>query len=223
MRIVIGNLKGGAAKTTTTCQLAIWLALLGKGPIAAIDGDTDLATVEWLNLVAAKLASYGGGASSRIDVFDGTGLANMKQVSQIERNGGYKYSLIDVEPKSKILLEAALTDSRHRPVQLVIPANPYLPDLRKLPETLRVAAEVTKTSNAVNPRVLLSKIRFGTNHADSAPAQLEEHGIPRFRTLIPLRESIGYSWGTTIVDAAFADVIKELGIIDAIPTGIRKD
>ncbi|MGW4774193.1 hypothetical protein ACWEO2_39895 [Nocardia sp. NPDC004278] len=207
-------LKGGAAKSTTACQFAIWLSLLGLGPVLVAEADTDLMALEWINAVREKLLALGNGdRRHRIDVVDMThGLARLPEM---ERN--YRYSVVDVEPKREKLLREALWrpergDKNSNRTDLIIPVKPYPADIRKLPQTLALAAEVDK-HNPVIPRVLLVQVRASAGHAKEVPKQLAASGIPTFRTMIMLKESIGYSFRTTYVDKSYSDVLGELDIV----------
>ncbi|MFB7837840.1 hypothetical protein ACWIGW_44320 [Nocardia brasiliensis] len=213
-RLAVGMLKGGAAKSTTACHCAIWLSLLGLGPVLVAEADTDLMTLEWISSVRDKLLELGGGdRRHRVDVVDMT--HGLGRLHEMERN--YRYSVVDVEPKREKLLREALwrpdrggKDGNR--TDLIIPVKPYPADIRKLPQTLTLAAEVDQ-HNPVIPRVLLVQVRLSAGHAKEVPAQLAAAGIPIFRTMITLKESIGYSLNTTYVDTAYSDVLGELDII----------
>jgi cellulose biosynthesis protein BcsQ len=215
-RTVVGTLKGGVGKSTTVSQLAIWMALLGLGPVFVGDADTDLTTYEWIMAVREKLLEMSGGrANSRLDAFDLTG-GRTKRLHELERS--YPHSIIDVEPKrDKLLRETLWRPDTDQKTNLVMPMKPYPPDVRKLPQTLELAGEVDR-HNPVFPRVLLVQVRLRAGHSTDVPRQLSEAGIPQFKTMIRLKESIGYSLGTTLVDPAYAEVLTELGI-----NPIRKD
>ena len=215
-RLVVGILKGGAGKSTTASQMAVWMALLGQGPILVGDADTDQTSFEWVMSVREKLLAAGGGDKARFDAVDLTA-GRTRRLHDLERN--YRYSVIDVEPKREELLREVLRQpKRDERTDLIIPIKPYPADVRKLPQTIALAKEVDQ-HNPVFPRALLVQVRLSASHATDFPKTLDEAGIPRFKTMIKLKESIGYSLNTTFVDEAYADVLAELGITGGPSTG----
>lgn len=222
-RLVVGTLKGGAATCITASQLAIWLSLQGRGPVLAADTTADQSTYEWMRAVRAQLLEKGAGSpAARIDAVD-LSRGGGRRLHSLERT--YAYSIVHVEPKRPDLLREMLrqADGAQQAVDLIIPMKPYPLDLRKLPPTLALAREAG-WSSPVAPRVLLVQVRMGADNAAKVPNMLDAKGIPRFQTAIALKESIGYSPFTIRVDAAYADVLAELGIsAPTMPAPTRKD
>ena len=194
--------------------------MLGLGPVLAGDADTDQTTYEWMMAVRDKLQEMSGGdPKSRIDPVDLTH-GRTRRLHELERS--YPFSVIDVEPKREELLREALWRPDGQPTDLIMPMRPYPPDVRKVPQTIALAHEVDQL-NPVHPRALLVQVRLGTSHARDVPEMLDDNGIPRFKTLVTLKESIGYSLNTTFVDNVYADVLGELGITSLKPPTAGKD
>jgi chromosome partitioning protein len=194
MRITVGALKGGVAKTMTAVHVAAGLARSGRTLL--VDADPQAATaLDWSTVA-------GEGWPTTVIPWHGPDLA--RRVAQIAAD--YEHVVIDTGGESDAVLGQALmvTD------QLIIPASPSLMDLRRLPSTVELAARI----DAISPltmRVLLCKVRPGTRSAAEARELLTGLGIPCMAAEVRLLESFAAAFGTPIDDLAdYENVLTEL-------------
>ncbi|MEV0236797.1 AAA family ATPase [Nonomuraea sp. NPDC050786] len=129
VRITVGNLKGGANKTTTAVHLALALALTGD-PVLLIDGDPkNQSALMW------KLGA-GEDWPVNLTVMPWATPDLAKRVKAME--GQFKHLVIDTSPQHADILEAALmvTDT------LVIPCQPTPMDTAQLDSTFKSADKI---------------------------------------------------------------------------------
>ena len=192
MRITVGNLKGGTAKTTTAVYLAC--ALAERGRTALIDADPQGSALDW---------------SVHAEAFPATVIPwplrdLAKRVGQIA--GDYEHLVIDTGPEHDVILRQALlcTD------ELVIPVAPSPMELRRLSATVDLAAEIDAIS-PVAVSVLLAKVRANTRSAGEARQMLTDMGMPVLTASTHLWESYLLAWGTTPTDLGeYRAVLDEL-------------
>lgn len=196
VRITVGNLKGGVAKSTTAIYLACGLAAAG-GRVLLVDADgTNASALDW---------------SSNAEEWPATVVVVPWPVDDLARRvqavaGDYEHVVIDTGPEQSALLRQALmvTD------ELVVPVSPSPMELRKLGHTFGAAAEVDAVS-PVTARVLLAKVRTGTRSAIEAREFLNHLGLPVMDAQVHLREAYALAWGTCPADLGeYDDVLAEL-------------
>lgn len=196
MRICVGNLKGGVAKSTTSVYLALGLGTSGQR-VLLVDADgTNASALDWRANAADWPPNVEVVAVPRAEVI-------LKQLpSQMQ---AYDHLVIDTGPENSPILRAALMICD----QLVIPVAPSPLELRRLGPTFELAAEIDVTS-PVTAQVLLVKIRANTRSAAEARAFLESLSLPVMEAVVHLREIYAMSWGTVPEPAEYEQVLAEL-------------
>ncbi|MGL5830318.1 MAG: AAA family ATPase [Angustibacter sp.] len=194
MRITVGALKGGVAKTMTAMHLAAGLARTGRTLL--VDADPQAATaLDWSTVA-------GDAWPTTVIPWHGPDLA--RRISGVAND--FEHVVIDTGGESDAVLGQALmvTD------QLIIPASPSLMDLRRLPSTVELAARI----DAISPltmRVLLCKVRPGTRSATDARELLDSLEVPCMAAEVRLLESLAAAFGTTPADLSdYQAVLTEL-------------
>lgn len=180
MRITVGNLKGGVAKTTSAIFLALALASLGRR-VLLVDADPQGSTSDWVvhtedwpdNVVVVPWATRD--------------LA--KRVAQVADD--YDDIVIDTGPGNVVVFRQALMATDH----LVVPVSPSPMELRELRPSFELAAEV----DAISPvwaRVLVCKAREKSRALTEARTRLERLDLPTFKTIIHLWDLYQLAWGS---------------------------
>lgn len=194
VRLTVGNLKGGVAKTTTAVHLACGLAASGRTLL--VDADPQAASaLDWSTVA---------GEAWPVTVIPWAGADLARRVKDIA--GDYAHVVIDTGGESDEILGQALlvTD------ELVVPVAPSLIELRRLPATFQLASKVDVIS-PVTARVLLCKVRAGTRSGIEARELLESLDLPVMAAQIGLREQYSAAFGTVPADLGeYADVLAEL-------------
>ena len=181
MRVTVGNLKGGVAKSTTAVYLALGLARTGRVLLVDADG-TNASVLDW----SSSCQEW----PEQIVVVPWAVEDLARRVQAVE--GDYDHVIIDTGPEQAAILRQALlvTD------ELIVPVSPSPMELRKLGQTWQAAAEVDAIS-PVTARVLLAKVRAGTRSSVEARRYLEDDlELPVMGADISLRESYAMAWGT---------------------------
>jgi chromosome partitioning protein len=196
MKLTVGNLKGGVAKSTTAIYLACGLAALG-GRVLLVDADgTNASALDW----SSNALEWPAG----IVVVPWPVEDLARKVRAVEAD--YDHIVIDTGPEQSGLLRQALmvTD------ELIVPVSPSPMELRKLGHTFQAAAEVDAISPVI-ARVLLAKVRGGTRSAVEARQYLAHLGLPVMTAQVHLREAYSLAWGTAPADPAeYGAVLAEL-------------
>lgn len=194
VRLTVGNLKGGVAKTTTSVHLACGLAASGRTLL--VDADPQAASaLDWSTVA---------GEAFPVTVIPWAGADLARRVKDVA--GDYAHVVIDTGGENDEILGQALlvTD------ELVVPVAPSLIELRRLPATFQLAAKVDVIS-PVTARVLLCKVRANTRSGVEARELLEGLDLPVMATQIGLREQYSQAFGTAPADLGeYADVLAEL-------------
>lgn len=178
MRITVGNLKGGTAKTTTSVFLACGLAATGRTLL--IDADPQGSALDW--------SGAAGDFPATVIPWAVPDLA--RRISQVADD--YEHIVIDTAPGITAILAQALLATDH----LVVPVAPTPMDLRRLGPTFDLAAEVEAIS-PVRASVLLARVRKGTRAATEAREHLVDTGRPVLTAETHQWESYSLAWGTT--------------------------
>lgn len=194
MRITVGNLKGGVAKTTTSVHLAAGLARMGRTLL--VDADPQAASaLDWSTVA---------GETFPATVIPWAGPDLARRIRDV--SGDFVHIVVDTGGESDEILGQALmvTD------ELLVPVAPSLIELRRLPATFQLAAKVDAIS-PITARVLLCKVRTGTRSATEARELLESLDLPVMAAYIGLREQYSAAFGTAPADLGeYADVLAEL-------------
>jgi len=195
VKVTVGNLKGGVAKSTTAIYLACGLAVSGRVLLVDADG-TNASVLDW----SSNAQDWPAG----IVVVPWPVEDLARKVRAVA--GDYDHVVIDTGPEQSTLLRQALmvTD------EIVVPVSPSPMELRKLGHTFQAAAEADAVS-PVTARVLLVKVRAGTRSSVEARDYLHELGLPVMDAQVHLREAYSLAWGTAPDDLAeYGDVLTEL-------------
>lgn len=191
MRITIGNLKGGVGKTTTAMYLAAGL----PGRVVVIDAaPAQESAYRWSQLAPDFPAV--------VIPWSTPDLA--KRVKAIADD--YDHLVIDTPGSRADLLRQAclVTDT------LVVPLGPTPMELADLSATVDIAADV-EALHQVEVRVMLTRARTGTIAARETLGWLDENELPRFHTVIHLRESYAQAFGTVPTDLGeYVEALVEL-------------
>lgn len=226
-KIAIINQKGGVGKTTTTVNLAAYLARLGKS-VAVVDADPQANATSGLGidkhsleltlydalfskknvneiLLAANsknlyiLPSNASLAAAEVDMVSALARESLlkKVVDQIESD----YILIDCPPSLGLLTINALVAAK----QILIPVQTEYYALEGLSQLLSVVQEVRKT---LNPDLellglIMTMYDLRTSLSTQVEAELKHHFSDKvFETYIPrnVRLAEAPSYGLTILE-----------------------
>ena len=196
VRLTVGNLKGGVAKTTTSVHLACGLARSGRTLL--VDADPQAASaLDWSTVA---------GEAFPVTVIPWAGPDLARRVKDVAND--YAHIVIDTGGENDEILGQALLVTE----ELVVPVAPSLIELRRLPATFQLAAKIDVIS-PVTARVLLCKVRSNTRSGIEARELLEqeEGGLPVMAAQIGLREQYSQAFGTAPADLGeYEDVLAEL-------------
>lgn len=198
MRITVGNLKGGTAKTTSAVFLA--LALGRSGRTLLVDADPQGSALDW----SENTEDW----PEAVTVIPWATRDLAKRVGQVA--GDYDHIVIDTGPEHDVILRQALMATDH----LIVPVAPSPMELRRLSDTFNLAAEV----DAVSPvwaHVLMCKVRENSRAAAEASAYLEGLDLPTFETRLHLWDAYLLAWGSAPEDLGeYAVLLDELRTAD---------
>lgn len=198
MRLTVGNLKGGTAKTTSAVYLA--LALGRTGRTLLVDADPQGSALDW--------SENAEDWPSTVTVIPWATRDLAKRLTEVASD--YAHVVVDTGPEHDIILRQALLATDH----LVIPVAPSPMELRRLSDTFSLAAEIDAIS-AVWAHVLLCKVRTGTRSSLEARSFLEGLDLPVIETSPHLWESYSLAWGSVPEDLGeYTAVLEELRTAD---------
>lgn len=197
MRITVGNIKGGVAKTTTAVFLALDLARNGDR-VLLVDADPEQASaLMWSEEAAEKWP-------------ENCSVVAISTRDLGKRAGGiakdFDHLIIDTSPKNPLLLRQALsiTDT------FVVPVAPRPMETSELPMTFALAEEV-KALHHVDVVVLLVQVRRGTRSGVETRAVLNEMKLPVLTSETHLHEAYALAFGTVPEDIReYIEIGKEL-------------
>jgi chromosome partitioning protein len=196
MKLCIGNLKGGVGKTMTAVHLALGLARAGRTLLVDADPQQPQA-YEWSETAADW-------PSERCVVVAMASRDLARRVAPMMAD--YAHVVFDVGPKNPALLRQAMSLSD----DLVVPVAPSTGELRELPKTFELAAEV----DAVHPlraSVLLVQVRSGTRSATESRELLGELDLPMLDTQVRFLERYRLAFGSVPDDLGdYEAVLSEL-------------
>ncbi len=200
MRIVIGNLKGGAGKTTSAWFIALYLAIVLRRRVLLIDADPlSQSATDW---AAVALADEIDVPITVITLVNADTLG--RQVESLAKD--YDDVVIDTGGENELIFAAALMVCD----ELIVTVAPSPAELRRLPATFAVASRIDAIS-PVTARVLLVRVRKGTRAAETARALLEDAGLPVMAAHVSLWQHYVDAYGAVPEDLGeYGDVMEEL-------------
>ena len=196
MRVTVGNLKGGVAKSTSSVYISLALAAAGGRVLLADADSTNRTCLKWSSLAADWPAAV------TVVSWEVPDLARRVQAIA----GDYAHIVIDTGPQRPAILRQALmvTDD------LIVPVAPSPVELEQLPDTFTLAAEIDAVS-PVFAQVMFSKVRRGTRSSVEARSYLTDRDLPVMAAEIHLLEAYPLAYGTVPADLAeYEAVVKEL-------------
>lgn len=176
MRLAIGNLKGGAGKTTTSVRLALGLSRTGSTLLVDCDPEQSQ-SFDW----SARSEDW---PHERLTVLPVSSRDMYNRVKPMLSN--YAHVVFDTGAKNPELLRQAMSLAD----DLIIPSQATDGDLLEIPKVYAMAAEVDMT-HPLRAVVLLTKVRSGTNEEAEAREYLAEVGIPVMKSIVAIRRELG--------------------------------
>ena len=196
MILTIGNVKGGVGKTTTATHLALGFARFGRTLLIDADPEQPQA-YEWSE-------TADDWPSDRCVVIPVASRDLAKRVRPMLAD--YAHVLFDVGPKNPSLLRQAMSLSD----EVVVPVRPSTSEVRELPKSFELAAEVDAV-HELRASTLLVQVRSGTRGATDARTILTELSLPVMAAEIRLLERYAFSFGSVPTDLGdYEQVLDEL-------------
>ena len=198
--VSVVNTKGGVSKTTTSVFLANELALREPDrEIILADLDKQGSATEW----ADRAQDNGDPFPFRVEV------SNIKRLPRLAQSDAEAAIIIDTPPGDSTVIQNAIEASDF----VIVPTQAAGLDLSRVWETLPA---ITTQMYAV----LITSARLNTKLLNDTIATLEDQGISRFDTIVPLREHIRTAYGFRPPhDGAYADVLNEM--LEALKEGVE--
>lgn len=192
MKIVVVNLKGGTAKTTSAVFLAT--AFARKGRTLLIDCDPQGSALAWAEDAERDGAEMGFNVVSlpTRDVH--------KRVSKL--TGDYEHVVVDTPPGELSITRAALLAAD----VAVVAMNPSVMDMNRFRPTLELIAEVEDLVD-LEYRVLFTRVRRITREVRDARRVMADLELPVMRSEVPL---------LSFYAEAFGHVVDELGDYESV-------
>ncbi|MGB3674003.1 MAG: ParA family protein [Candidatus Nanopelagicales bacterium] len=190
MIISLINTKGGTAKTTTAIYLGCAFHKRGQN-VLVLDLDKQGSATDW----ADRAMEAGDPLPFPVHV------VNMVRLAKYTSGTEDQVVIIDTPPGDGQIIDAAIEASDF----VIMPTAATGLD----------TARVWKTLPSIRGRrpygVLITSARLGTNLLEAAKAAFDNNDAARFDTVIPLRESIRSTFGTTPThDEGYVDVVDEI-------------
>lgn len=198
MKLCIGNLKGGVGKTTSATHLALGLARTGRTLLVDADPEQPQA-YEWS-------VTADDWPVDRCTVVQNASRDLAKRVTPMLAD--YEHVVLDVGPKNPALLRQGMMIAD----ELIVPVAPSTGEMRELPKTFGLAADV----DAVHPltaSVLLVQVRVGTRSSLEAREILSELDMPVLGAQVRFLERFRLAFGSVPEELGdYEDVLTELGV-----------
>lgn len=198
MKLCIGNLKGGVGKTTSATHLALGLARTGRTLLVDADPEQPQA-YEWS-------VTADDWPVDRCTVVQNASRDLAKRVTPMLAD--YQHVVLDVGPKNPALLRQAMMIAD----ELIVPVAPSTGEMRELPKTFELAADV----DAVHPltaSVLLVQVRVGTRSSLEAREILSELDMPVLASQVRFLERYRLAFGSVPEELGdYEGVLTELGV-----------
>jgi chromosome partitioning protein len=192
VKIVIVNLKGGTAKTTSAVFLAT--ALARKGRTLLVDCDPQGSALAWAEDAERDGAEMGFNVVSlpTRDVH--------KRVSKLAED--YEHVVLDTPPGELSITRAALLAAD----VAVVAMNPSVMDMNRFRPTLELIAEVEDLVD-LEYWVLFTRVRRITREVRDARQVMADLDLPVMRSEVPL---------LSFYAEAFGNVVEELGDYEVV-------
>ena len=189
MKLTIGNLKGGVARTTSAIYLA--LALAREGRTLLVDADPQGSALDW--------SEQAEDFPCVVIPWTTNDLARrVKAVS-----GDYEHVVIDTPPFSETLLRQALLATD----QLVVPVGASVMEARRLQPTFAMAGEIGEIKS-LDTVTLLARCDRRTTEPQSTRKYISESlGLPVLETETHELQEYKRTWGTSPSDLGEYDAI----------------
>lgn len=189
MIISMVNTKGGTAKTTSAIYLATAYSRRGNN-VVMLDLDKQGSASDW----ADRAAENGDALPFAVEV------VNMKRLARYAGIAD-QIVIVDTPPGDGQIIDASISVSDF----IILPTQATGLDTARVWETLPAV-------QAKGPYgVLITAARLGTKLLDEAKATFDDHDVARFDTVIPMKERVRSTFGTTPVhDEGYSDVIDEI-------------
>lgn len=187
MIIAICNLKGGTGKTTTAILTAMALKRAGK-EVSVVDLDPQGSATEWEFR-----------ASEAEDALPFT--VKPGNVHSLRRMTASDWVLLDCPPGTASIIDAAI----HAADMVIVPVSPSPMEAERMWDAIDLAKDKPA-------KVLLTSVMLGTKSYQELNDAMEQEGVPRFKTVIPRRESIRRLYGTSPTGSlqGYESVAREL-------------
>ncbi|MFK4362328.1 AAA family ATPase [Rhodococcus sp. 27YEA6] len=190
MIISLVNTKGGTAKTTSAIYLALAFHNRGR-KVVVLDLDKQGSATDW----ADRATEAGDPLPFPVHV------VNMKRLGKYATDGDEQVVIIDTPPGDGQVIDAAIGASN-----FVI-----MPTAATGLDTARVWETLPSVQGRLPYGILITSARLGTNLLEDAKAAFDSNDAARFDTVIPMRERIRSTFGTTPKhDEGYSDVVDEI-------------
>lgn len=184
--ITVANLKGGAAKTTTSAHLAHAYAAMGL-KVLAIDADPQGTLHTWSRAAGWDAVQVLAHPKPNLDrVFAGMAVKDWDIV------------IIDTPPSTH---ESAITAAAISMAdQLILTAAPTKTEVKRVPRTLQYFKDVVAAKPGLDVRVLLNRVVANASSTGIFREALEGAGLHVMATTIPRREALAQAEDGLITD-----------------------
>ena len=181
--LVIHSQKGGSGRSTLAVNLAVEAERSGLR-VAVIDLDPQCSAASWLDRREAQTP-----------IVTSVTPARLAKALQTIKNAHYDLALIDTAPHSA---DAAIMAAEASDV-MIIPCQPWAPDLETLPNTARIVALVKKPAY-----VVISQAPLAPKHIASAMSVARDHGLEVSPSVIYRRAAVAHSQTLGLAACEFA-------------------
>lgn len=181
--IAISNPKGGAGKSTTTLLLATYLAQSGAS-VCVLDADPNQPIMDW---------KTNGESKTKMQVVGGVKESNLMEILEAQTQ---QFVFIDLEGTASVLVSRSIALADF----VIIPVQASAVDVRQAGKAIRAVRDEEKVAQRSNAsRKIPYRVLMTRTPAPGAPvssvqrqleAEIEEAGIPRFKT--SLAERLAY-------------------------------